>query len=216
MSTAPTKAAGIENLIDRLKSDGITQGKQEAEAIVADAKRQAMAILDAAREEAAQLVAAAKAEAERTERAGHQALQLAGRDALLRLREAFQLQFENRLSKLVGQSLEDPELLRRMILEVAGKMRPQEDAGAAEVLLPLAAQGHDPLRDYVAGLTAEMLREGVTLGVAPDVDAGIRVRLVQQDVEIDLSDAALAGFLSRFLVPRFRQIMDFETAGRQE
>ena len=82
--------------------------------------------------------------------------------------------------------------------------------------MPLAADGHDPLRDYVAGLTAEMLREGVTLGVGPDVDAGIRVRLVQQDVEIDLSDAALAGFLSRFLVPRFRQIMEFETAGHQE
>src|SRR5690606_41954461 len=44
--------------------------------------------------------------------AGNQALQLAGRDALLKLRESFQLQFGNRLRKLIGKSLEDPQLLR--------------------------------------------------------------------------------------------------------
>jgi V/A-type H+/Na+-transporting ATPase subunit E len=64
---------------------------------------------------------------------------------------------------------------------------------------------------YVAGLTGEMLREGVTFGVGEDIQAGVRVRLVDHDVEIDLSDEALAGFLARFLVPRFRQIMDFKS-----
>ena len=203
-----TTAVGVEDLIDRLKTDGVSKGKQEADALIADAKRQSLVILDAAQAEAEQIVAAAKAEAQRQQQAGVQALQLAGRDALLKLRESFQLQFENRLRKLVDKTLEDPQLLREMILEVAGKTRP-EDAAAAEILLPARAEGEDPLTAYVAGLTAEMLREGVSFGVGADVDAGIRVRLVEQDVEIDLSDEALAAFLLRFLVPRFRQVMDF-------
>jgi V/A-type H+/Na+-transporting ATPase subunit E len=209
------KTAGVEDLIDRLKTDGVSKGQQEAEALVADAKRQAMAILDAARQEADEIVTSAKSEAERVRLAGEQALQLAGRDALLKLRESFQMQFENRLRKLVGKTLENPELLKQMILEVAGKSRPQsssEKPGSSEkmeLLLPAAAAGHDPLSAYVAGLTGDMLREGVTFGVGEDIDTGARVRLVDRDVEVDLSDQALAGFLARFLVPRFRQIMDF-------
>lgn len=207
-SSQSTTAIGVEDLIDRLKTDGVSKGKQEADALIADAKRQALAIRDAAQAEAEQIIAAAQAEAERHQQAGQQALQLAGRDALLKLRESFQMQFETRLRKLVGKSLDDPQLLRELILEVAGKARPQADA-AAEVLLPADAEGSDPLTAYVAGLTAEMLREGVTFGVGEDVEAGVRVRLVEQDVEIDLSDEALAAFLARFLVPRFRQVMDF-------
>src|SRR5690606_35693291 len=120
-----TTSAGVEELIDRLKTDGVTQGKQEAEALIADAKRQSLVILDAAQAEAEQIVASAKAEAQRLQQAGNQSLQLAGRDALLKLRESFQLQFENRLHKLVGKTVQDPQLLREMILEVAGKARPQ-------------------------------------------------------------------------------------------
>jgi len=199
---------GVEDLIDRLKTDGVSKGKQEAEALIADAKRQSLAILDSAQAEAGQIIAAAKAEAQRQQQAGNQALQLAGRDTLLKLRESFQLQFEKRLRKLIGKSLEDPQVLREMILEVAGKARPQTEE-VADVLVPAGAAGDDRLTAYVAGLTAEMLREGVTFGVGADVAAGVRVRLVEQDVEIDLSDEALAAFLSRFLVPRFRQVMDF-------
>ncbi len=204
-----SKSAGVDVLIDRLKSDGVSRGKQEADAIVADAKRQALTILDAARREADQIVTDAKSEAERVRQTSNQALQLAGRDALLKLRESFQLQFENRLRKLVGTTLQEPEMLRKLILEVAGKARPEDDR--VELLLPADAANGDPLESFVSGLTAEMLGEGVSFGVGDDVAAGVRVRLNDRDVDIDLSDEALTSFLKRFLVPRFRHIMDFKS-----
>ncbi len=206
-----SKAAGVEDLIDRLKTDGVTQGRLEAEAIVADAKRQAMAILDQARHEADQVLEEAKKEAERVRQTSQQALQLAARDSMLKLRESFQLQFENRLQKLVTAELAAPGTLKQLILEVAGKASPSRDGAAIELLLPADSQTADPLLTYVSGLTGEMLREGVTFGVGEDVAAGIRVRLVDRDVEIDLSDQALSDFLARFLVPRFREIMNFKS-----
>jgi len=205
-----TKAVGVEDLIDRLKTDGVSKGKTEAESIIADAKRQAMSILDAARREADGIVSAAQGESERVRQTASQALQLAGRDALLKLRESFQLQFENRLRKLVGVELQNADLLSKMILEIAGKTRPDDDA-AIEVLVPFDSSQPDALSGYVAGLTSEMLRPGVTFGVGDDVAACVRVKLVDKDVEIDLSDEALALFLARFLVPRFRHIMDFKS-----
>jgi V/A-type H+-transporting ATPase subunit E len=206
-----TKAAGVEDLIDRLKTDGVVKGKSEAEAIVADAKRQAMAILDAARNEADSIVTTAKAEADRIRQTSTQALQLAGRDALLKLRESFTLQFENRIRKLVDAELKDPETLGKMILEVAGKSRPSDSAAKTEILLPMDTPESDPLVNYVAGVTHAMLRDGVTVGVGEDVAAGVKVRLADKDVDIDMTEEALAKFLARFLVPRFRHIMDFKS-----
>lgn len=206
-----TKTSGVEQLIDRLKSDGVAKGKHEADAILADAKKQALEIVDAARREADQILGEAKDEAERLRKTSGQALQLAGRDAMLKLRESFQLQFENRLRKLVGTALREPDTLRKLILEVAGKNRPDAPGANVQLLLPHAAGESDPLSGYVAGLTAEMLADGVTFGVGEDVDAGVRVRLGDRDVEVDLSDEALAAFLSRFLIPRFRELMDFKS-----
>jgi V/A-type H+/Na+-transporting ATPase subunit E len=206
-----TKAVGVDELIDRLKTDGVVKGKSEAEAIVADAKRQAMAILDTARNEADSIVTAAKAEADRICQTSNQALQLAGRDALLKLRESFTLQFENRIRKLVEAELKDPKILGKMILEVAGKSRPGESTAKTEILLPMDAPETDPLISYVAGVTESMLRQGVTFGVGDDVAAGVKVRLADKDVDIDMSDEALSAFLARFLVPRFRHIMDFKS-----
>jgi V/A-type H+-transporting ATPase subunit E len=206
-----TKAAGVEDLIDRLKTDGVVKGKSEAEAIVADAKRQAMSILDAARNEADSIVTTAKAEADRIRQTSNQALQLAGRDALLKLRESFTLQFENRIRKLVDAELKNPETLGKMILEVAGKSRPSDAATKTEILLPMDAPDSDPLVNYVAGVTHAMLRDGATFGVGEDIAAGVKVRLADKDVDIDLTEEALAKFLARFLVPRFRHIMDFKS-----
>lgn len=207
-----TKAAGVEELIDRLKTDGVSKGKHEAEAIVADAKRQALGIVDAARQEADQIVTDAKEEAERIRQTSQQALQLAGRDALIKLRESFQLQFENRLRKLVGTTLSDPGVLRQLILEVAGKVRPTGAAESMELLVSReSVPAGDPLASYAAGLTADMLAAGVTFGVGDDFEHGVRVRMVDQDLDVDLSDEALANFLGRFLIPRFRELMDFKS-----
>lgn len=206
-----TKTAGVEQLIDRLKSDGVAKGMHEADVIITNAKKQALEIIDAAQREADQIVVAAKDEAERLRKTSGQALQLAGRDAMLKLRESFQLQFENRLRKLVGSSLREPETLRKLILEVAGRNKPDSPGGDVRLLLPHAAGASDPLSSYVAGLTSDMLAEGVTFGVGEDVEAGVRVRLGERDVEVDLSDDALAAFLSRFLIPRFRELMDFKS-----
>ncbi len=206
-----TKTTGVEQLIDRLKSDGVAKGKHEADVILTDAKKQALEIVDAAQREADQILTDAKDEAERLRKTSGQALQLAGRDAMLKLRESFQLQFENRLRKLVGNSLREPDTLRKLILEVAGKNRPDSLGDDVQLLLPNAAGASDPLSGYVAGLTAEMLADGVTFGVGEDVEAGVRVRLGDRDVDVDLSDDALAAFLSRFLIPRFRELMDFKS-----
>jgi V/A-type H+-transporting ATPase subunit E len=52
-----------------------------------------------------------------------------------------------------------------------------------------------------------MLREGVELKPSRDLNRGIRIRLIGEDLEIDLSDQALSDLLLENLLPRYRAIV---------
>lgn len=205
-------AVGVQELIDQLKTDGVSRGQEEAESLVAHARREAVTIVDQAKEDAEKIVADAREEAKRLEENGKQQLQLAGRDASLTLKEEFEQEFQRRLGKLVDQSLRDHELLKRLILEVGGRAIPDREAGSGGKLLVAAGEDNAAqaeLDGMVAGITADMLRDGMTVEVDDQADeAGVRVQLQGGDVEVDLTSETVTALLMRFVAPRFRAIID--------
>jgi V/A-type H+-transporting ATPase subunit E len=215
-STGSSGAVGVQDLIDRLKTDGVSRGKIEAEALLADARKQSMAIRDEARQEAESILASARSEAHQIEENGKQALRLAARDATLKLKESFQHEYKRRFAGLVSQTLSDTDFLKKLILEIARRSVPHDTDEPIEVLLPSDTHDHhdgadggsEALSHFVAGLTGDMLREGVTFGTSDSTSAGVRVRLQQQDVEIDLTEETVSTLLMRFLAPRFRALVD--------
>ena len=63
------------------------------------------------------------------------------------------------------------------------------------------------LMHFVLSLGGGMLRDGMTFGVVDDSEPGIRVRLVDDDVRIDLTDSAISELLLRHMLPRFRALL---------
>jgi V/A-type H+-transporting ATPase subunit E len=63
------------------------------------------------------------------------------------------------------------------------------------------------MRHLVLGISGDMLREGVDLKPSEDISGGIRIRLVGEDLEIDLSDQAISDLLLQNLLPRYRAIV---------
>jgi V/A-type H+-transporting ATPase subunit E len=53
-----------------------------------------------------------------------------------------------------------------------------------------------------------MLRDGVELIPANGLHGGARVRLVGEQLEIDLSDVAITHLLCQTMLPRFRRILE--------
>ena len=60
----------------------------------------------------------------------------------------------------------------------------------------------------IRGLSSEMLREGVELIPSSEIEGGASVRLVNDKLEIDLSDKAIARLLYQRILPRFKSIME--------
>jgi len=214
-------AAGVEELISRLRDQGVEAGRRQAEEIVAQAQADARHTLDQARRQAERIVADARHQAESLEQSGREALELALRDAVLALRTRLTERFRGEVRQLVGEEQQKQELLEKMVLEVVGRVRDEADRAAqVEVLLPRRAVGlaelsQDPeelargdLTQFVRLVAAGMLREGVSFGVAPDQADGLRLRLVDREVVLDLSDRAVADVILEHLQPRFRALLE--------
>ena len=221
---ARTTASGLEALIARLKEEGVAAGREEADRLVAEAQARALKLVEKAQADAKALVETARREAAALRQAGDDALEVAARDTILEVKDRLAKRFAGDVERAVSAATRDEELLRRMILEVVGRARAEsgvDDAGEVEVVLPRSAIGLDELRrkpeelaagslsHFVAASAGEMLRAGVSFARDADDDAGgLRLRLVDRQVTVDLSDRAVAEAILVHLQPRFRALLE--------
>ncbi|MEO1312633.1 MAG: hypothetical protein AAFV27_02025 [Pseudomonadota bacterium] len=221
MNASDQNARGVDALISQLRSDGIAAGKKDAERIVGEAKAEAAELLEKAKADAEEVRNAARLAAERYEAAGREALDTAMRDAVLTMKSTLMVRFEIDVQRMVTQTLADPELLKQMVLELVGRARADTVLGdAVDVILPASVVGPDAIREnaddiqsgqltkFVLGLSQKMFAEGVTLHASDEFQGGIRAKLNEDDILLDLSDEAIAALLMQHLQPRFRAVLE--------
>lgn len=209
--------SGVQELIDKLSQEGVAEGQQQAEEIVSEARQRSTEILESARRQASEIVRQGREQAEQFQAAGEEALRLAARDAVRDFGAKVHEGLRNRLQELVQHHLKNPELIRTMIVEVTRQATDGLKNESLELLLPLdiiteedarksiEAGEQDVLTEFVQGLIGEDLREGTAFG--SQHKSGITARLVNQSIEIDLTDKSITDLLAKHLLPRFRAIM---------
>lgn len=220
MNETHTESTGVQELIDRLRETGVEEGRTQGEELLNEARRTAEQQLKQARQQANEMIGEAKREAERIREAGEDAVRLAVRDAVLALKGQLADQFRKRIRGIVSDALNNREFVVKLILELARRALPEDEPGQIEVLLPEDASDlqqllddpervmEEPLSQLARSVTDEMLREGMTLRTGDFHAPGIRVRLVEKDVELDLTDKAIADLLLKHLLPRFRLLVE--------
>jgi V/A-type H+-transporting ATPase subunit E len=213
------ESTGVQDLIGRLRDQGIVEGRNQADKLVSDAQQQAADVIAAAKREAEAIQTRAKEEAGKMKAAGEDAIRLAMRDTILSMESGLIDVFSTRLRGLVKGTLEDPAFLRRLILEVAGKTPTAPDGDQVQLLLSedvisLEDLQRKPeevkpgtLQHFVVSLGEGLLREGVSFGVIEDGAVGVRVKLAERDMHVDFTEAALSELLLRHMIPRFRALL---------
>ncbi|WP_252179159.1 hypothetical protein [Endozoicomonas sp. 4G] len=212
-------SVGVQELIEKLRDQGVQDGRNQADRIVREAEANAAILIREAQAKADTIVSKAREEADFITKAGQEALQLAERNAVLELKDYLLEKFSGQIGALVSNSLEQEEVLKQMILEVAGENNLHSEKHL-EVILPRRVVGVDelrdppdlvkqgPLLDFVTGQAAEMLQEGVTFSVGQTTQSGIKLRLHDKKIEVELSDKTVTAVLLRHLQPRFRALLE--------
>ncbi len=214
MTEPDVKSSGVKELIDRIRDEGVHSARAEADRILAEAKARAARIVADAKAEAAAVKKEARAAMEREQTATIEALRIAARDTELELRSAVMSGFEEHVRRLVTDVTTDGSVLRDMILVLAGRAAEDliQDKDAV-ILVPdrladdLSAELDEFLQKSAVAFSADVLRKGIELIPSKEVQGGARVRLVGENLEIDLSDEALSEMMLKLLLPRYRKIL---------
>ncbi|MCA9088003.1 MAG: hypothetical protein KDA90_05135 [Planctomycetaceae bacterium] len=216
--SADKESSGVNELIQRLREQGVAEGQTRAQELFEQARLQAEQRLEDARREADAILETAREEGRQVRAAGEEAVRLACRDAILQLKVELIDQFSDRVRRLITRKMQDENLLKQLILEVTQRAIPPADRSVT-LLLPPNVVGLEELRrtpedvkegtlsHFIVTVTRDLLRDGIEIG-DHDEGHGIRIRLQEDDLEIDLSDTAVATLLLRHLVPRFRALME--------
>jgi V/A-type H+-transporting ATPase subunit E len=217
MTEQTPQASGVRELISRIRDEGVQAGQQEAERILAQARQEAARLVAEAKARSDELLQKAKAEVDSFKHAALEALKLAARDTRLQLEAEVLAAFERHVKRLVAPVTHNDELMRALILELAGRAaeRYPKDARLQILVSDLLAgkereneELDKGLRDGVLGISSDMLREGVEIIPSSEVSGGARLRVVGDNVEINLTDEAISKLLLKFLLPRYRAILE--------
>jgi V/A-type H+-transporting ATPase subunit E len=216
MTDTLNTSSNVEKLIEKLRQDGVKAGEEQARMVLADAETRARELVAQAEEQARELVAKARAEIDKEREGTKDALQLAFRDAILQLREGITSHFRDQVKRLVVADLSDRDFLREVILALAGRAAPPANE-KIEILLSRewfgtdapagSAKGNGAADPFILGITVDMLRNGVELKPSTRTEAGIRVKFSGSDLEVDLTDQAIAALILQHLTPRFSEII---------
>lgn len=217
-------SSGVEDLISRLRDEGVAAGKEEAERIITEAKERARRIVADAEAEANSLRNTAREDVSRFKQAAEDEVKIAYRDTVLDLKERIVRRFNRDLSRLVTTKIHDEHMLKDLILEVAGRVRSDaslEREKRLEIVLPRGIVDLEDLQKnpeetepgslnhFVLAMARETLQDGVTFTVTDDpTKKGISVRLLEKDIEIDITDDAVSALLLEHIQPRFRAYME--------
>ena len=215
MDETTNSSAGVQDLIDRIRDQGVQAAQEQTDQILNEARQKAADLVARARAEADEARAKARTEIDAWKASSTDALRLAARDTVLELKTGVMNRFEEFVKRLVISATRDKELVRAIVLVLAGHAAEEfiQDKDI-EVRISRSLLGEpDPGlseegKRAILGLSSDMLREGLQLAPDDDIEGGARVRLVQDQLEIDLSDRAIARMISERLLPRFKAILE--------
>ncbi len=217
MANETPQASGVQDLIARIRDDGVQAGTQKADEIMAEARRAAAQLLSEAQSEAEATRRKASVEIESYRHAALEALKLAARDTRLELEAAVIAAFESHVKRLVEPVTYDGSYMRALIMVLAGQVAEQYPRDQKlEILvsdLLVGREAENPeldevMRRAVLGISHAMLREGVEIIPSSEVSGGARVRVVGDNLEFDLTDEAISKLLLKHLLPRYRGILE--------
>lgn len=186
----------VEELIAKIKTDGIKAAEEKAEKIIEDAEQRRSAVLQEAHQEAKQIIGNAKAESQRLHDATEMALRQSSRDMLLNLRQ----EIENMLKPLISAKVQaalTPEQLAGLIRTMVDGYAARGDGGTAEV--SLNEKDVKPIADGFLSELQNKLKGGVTLSPADDIAAGFTISFDQGKSSFDFSQESLVEYLGGYV-----------------
>lgn len=202
LEKAPEK---IQKICNILKKETIEPAREEAEAIIADARIQAAGLLKRAQVDAEELIAGAKQEIARERSVFQSALSQSAKQALEFLRQSIEKDlFHPELQKMVDAYTTDPKVIVKMIQAIVDALEKEGIESDLSVIIPKAVSAQEVNQLLTKNVIEKLKEKSVVLG---GISGGVQVKVLDKQITLDISDAALKDLLAAYVRKDFRKVI---------
>lgn len=194
----------LQELIDKIKKDGISSAEEAAAQITADAEKKAASIVEEAQKKSDDMIKNAKSEIARLEKASEDAVTQACRNMLISFRDSLVAELGGLIQSETAKSYSS-DLMKNLIPETVKAWSKNADASELSVLL-----SEKDLKSLEGELKAALKAEiAKGLEIKPDktLSAGFRISVKNGAAFYDYSAESVADLFSAYLNPRVAAIM---------
>ena len=194
----------IQELIDKIRKDGVDAAEVEAEKILISAKEEAQRIIAEARSEADKILVNAENENTRMVKSSEDAIRQAGRNLLISFRESVARELKTIISESVD-AVYSSQALEKIIVDVVERWSINPEVQNLTVILN--NDDVERLEKTMIASLKERVKKGVTLKANDNFDGGFRIAVNDDAVYYDYCENAVVEMLSNYLSPKIVKLM---------
>lgn len=195
----------LQNLIDKIRAEGVEKANAEAKAITDKAKAEAAGIVEKAKVEAEAVRETARRDADSFAVRAEQQVRQAMRDVHLRVAQDLENLVDALVRDCVGKAMADKDAVAGWVSKAVDAYLAKGEKGVAVALGGSAAGMADAIRATIAGKAAQ---GGVKVESGPAFPDGFTIRLGDDGrVEHCFTAEAVADALSSMLRPEIAKLL---------
>ncbi len=195
----------LQELTQKLYNEGLSKGKEEGEALLAQARAQAAQIEKQAQEEAQAILEKARKEAEDYKVKMEGDVKMAATQALQATRENIEkLIVAKAVDIPVKEALSGEAFLKEIITAVAQRFSAQESADLALVLPEKLQKNLEP---FVKGELAKTVGKGVEASFSKKIGGGFKIGPKDGSYFISFTDDSFRELIGEYLRPATKKIL---------
>ena len=192
----------LENLIEKIKKEGVEEAQKTSEEIISEAKKEATSIIADAKKEADKIIEDAKHEAAKFQAHGEFALQQAARDTLLLVKNKLIALFDRVFKKEISKAL-TPDFVKELIGTIV-----EQWAQDSKTEILVSSEDKEKIQTLLFSSLKDELKNSVTIRVSDRISKGFRIGLKGEDVYYDFTDESIIDCLKEFVNPSLKEILD--------
>jgi len=187
----------VQELIDKIKSEGVQAAEDKAKEVEAQAEAKSQEIIAKAQQQAEQILANAKQEVKKMQEATQMALQQASRDTLLSLRKEIEQNLQKIITAEVSSALTSERLAQILENLIQGFFKEKSDN--ENIFVNLNSEDLKQLNDGFISKLQTQLKTAIKLQASDDIGNGFSISFDAGKSAFDFTDVSLAEHLGVYL-----------------
>ncbi|QVL56688.1 MAG: V-type ATP synthase subunit E [Simkaniaceae bacterium] len=205
MKSVDTGKEKVKKICEVLRKETLDPAKKEGDQIIAKARADAEKIIEDAKSEASRIHDEAKRKIEEERNVFQASMNLAAKKSVDTLKQEIEKKlFNPELSELVTEKMKDPKVVAELIGAIISGLEKEGIEGNLKAIISSAVGVDAVNKELTKGIIEKLKSKSVEIG---EIEGGAQVKIVDQNLTIDMSDEALKSLLASFVRDDFRSVI---------